>query len=186
LKKISNARINGSKGGATIGNTNAKKKPETTQKQPKNEPKTNYNYNYNNNDNIIDNNNDKNGGWEKVIGLFPPTKHNGLIEAAIIWNSLEQKEKQSVMRHLNPYIKNTEERFMKQIGNYFNERMWEKMKQSTSTKKFKLLDTNFIDWIKEELEIKRFDEARSYLANLQITDPESFTDLEQEYKQTKN
>lgn len=139
------------------------------------------------NDNVLSKDNIiSNGGWEKVIGLFPPTKQNGLIEAAIIWNSLEQKEKQSVMRHLNPYIKNTEERFMKQIGNYFNERMWENMKPNTSTKKFKLLDTNFIDWIKKELEFSRFDEARTYLANLQIKEPESFTDLQEEYKQTKN
>lgn len=145
------------------------------------------NVNDNENDNVLSSkDNNVNGGWEKVIGLFPPTKQNGLIEAAIIWNNLEQKEKQSVMRHLNPYIKNTEERFMKQIGNYFNERMWENMKSNTSTKKFKLLDTNFIDWIKEELEFSRFDEARTYLANLQIKEPESFTDLEQEYKQTKN
>jgi hypothetical protein len=185
LNKISTARSNGSKGGAPLGNSNAKKQSETTQEQPKNNPKTNYNYNYKDNSN----NNSKNtdiGGWEKVIGLFPPTKHNGLIEAAIIWNTLEQKDKQSVMRHLNPYIKNTEERFMKQIGNYFNERMWENMKSKPTSSKMKMLDYNFIEWIKEELEFERFDEARTYLASLQVNDRESFNDLENEYKQLKN
>ena len=137
------------------------------------------------NDIILSKDNISNGGWEKVIGLFPPTKHNGLIEAAIVWNGLEQKEKQSVMRHLNPYIKNTEERFMKQIGNYFNERMWENMKSKTTSNKMKMLDYNFIEWIKEELEFERFDEARTYLATLQINEKESFNDLEDEYKQTK-
>ena len=131
-------------------------------------------------------NNDKNGGWEKVIGLFPPTKHNGLIEAAIVWNSLEQKEKQSVMRHLNPYIKNTEQQFMKQIGNYFNERMWENMKSKPASSKMKMLDYNFIEWIQKELEFERFDESRTYLSSLQINDRESFNDLENEYKQNKN
>jgi hypothetical protein len=137
-------------------------------------------------DSDITNNSDKNGGWEKVIGLFPPTKQNGIIDAAIVWNSLEQKQKQSVMRHLNPYIKNTEERFMKQIGNYFNERMWENMKSKPVSSKIKMLDYNFIEWIKEELEFERFDEARTYLASLQVNDRESFNDLENEYKQLKN
>jgi len=130
-------------------------------------------------------NNDKNGGWEKVIGLFPPTKHNGVIEAAMVWNSLEQKQKQSVMRHLNPYIKNTEQRFMKQIGNYFNERMWENMKAKPASNKMKMLDYNFVEWIKEEYEFKRYDEARTFLAHLQVEEPESFKDLEDEYKQNK-
>jgi len=134
---------------------------------------------------LLSKDNNKNGGWEKVIGLFPPTKHNGLIEAAIIWNSLEQKQKQSVMRHLNPYIKNTEQRFMKQIGNYFNERMWENMKAKPASNKMKMLDYNFIEWIKEELEFERFDEARSHLATIQINDRELFNDLENEYKQSK-
>jgi hypothetical protein len=138
------------------------------------------------NDIILSKDNISNGGWEKVIGLFPPTKHNGLIEAAIIWNNLEQKEKQSVMRHLNPYIKNTEPQFMKQIGNYFNERMWENMKSKPSSNKMKMLDYNFVEWIKEELEFERYDEARTYLAHLQVKDLESFKDLENEYKQLKN
>lgn len=131
-------------------------------------------------DNII-----TNGGWEKVIGLFPPTKQNGVVDAAIIWNSLEQKEKQSVMRHLNPYIKNTDERFMKQIGNYFNERMWENIKSKSSTNKIKMLDYNFIEWVKESFEFERFDEARTYLASLQTKDIETFKDIENEYKQLK-
>jgi hypothetical protein len=107
-----------------------------------------------------------------------------LIEAAIVWNSLEQKEKQSVMRHLNPYIKNTEPKFMKQIGNYFNERMWENMKSKPPTK-IKMLDYNFIEWFKDEYRIERFDEARTDLAALQIHEPQSFQDLENEYKQLK-
>jgi hypothetical protein len=145
---------------------------------------TNPTDNVNENDNVLSSK-DNNGGWEKVIGLFPPTKHNGLIEAAIIWNNLEQKEKQSVMRHLNPYIKNTEAQFMKQIGNYFNERMWENMKAKPSSSKMKMLDYNFVEWIKEELEFERYDEARTYLAHLQVKDLESFKDLEDEYKQNK-
>jgi hypothetical protein len=148
---------------------------------------TNPTVNVNDNDNVLlSNNNNGNGGWEKVIGLFPPTKQNGLIEAAMVWNSLEQKQKQSVMRHLNPYIKNTEERFMKQIGNYFNERMWENMKSKPTSSKMKMLDYNFIEWIKDELEFERFDESRTYLASLQVNDMESFKDLENEYKQLKN
>ena len=148
---------------------------------------TNPTDNVNDNDNVLlSNNNNGNGGWEKVIGLFPATKQNGLIEAAMVWNSLEQKQKQSVIRHLNPYIKNTEERFMKQIGNYFNERMWENMKSKPSSSKMKMLDYNFIEWIKDELEFERFDEARTYLAELQVSDMESFKDLENEYKQLKN
>ena len=135
---------------------------------------------------LLSKDNNKEGGWEKVIGLFPPTKHQGLIEAAIIWNNLEQKQKQSVMRHLNPYIKNTDEKFMKQIGNYFNERMWENMKAKPSSSKMKMLDYNFVEWIKEELEFERYDEARTYLAHLQVKDLESFKDLENEYKQLKN
>ena len=147
---------------------------------------TNPTDNVNDNDNVLLSNNNSVGGWEKVIGLFPPTKQNGLIEAAIIWNNLEQKEKQSVMRHLNPYVKNTEAQFMKQIGNYFNERMWENMKSKPSSSKIKMLDYNFIEWIQYELEFERFDEARSYLALIQVEDMESFKDLENEYKQTKN
>lgn len=177
--------MNGKKGGAPKGNQNAKKQPKTTENNP---PclveQTTETTNKNNNKNI--NNNNEIGGWEKVIGLFPPTKHNGLVEAAIVWNNLEQKEKQSVMRHLNPYIKNTDERFMKQIGNYFKERLWESMKSKSSTNKIKMLDYNFIEWIKNELEFERFDEARTYLASLQQNDSESFMDLENEYKQTKN
>ncbi len=185
LNKITTARENGSKGGAPKGNSNAKKQPETTEEQPKNNPKTNYKYITNNNNN---NNNPKetDGGWEKVIGLFPPTKHNGVVEAAIVWNGLEQKEKQSVMRHLNPYVKNTDEKFMKQIGNYFKERLWENMKSKSSTNKIKMLDFNFIEWFKDEYGIERFDEARTDLAALQLYEPESFKDLENEYKQTKN
>jgi len=147
---------------------------------------TNSTDNDNDNDNVLlSNNNNEIGGWEKVVGLFPPTKQNGIIDAAVVWNNLEQKEKQSVMRHLNPYIKNTEERFMKQIGNYFKERLWENMKSKSPTNKMKMLDYNFIDWIKDELEFERFDEARTYLANLQVNDKESFNDLENEYKQLK-
>ena len=147
---------------------------------------TNPTDNVNDNDNVLLSNDNNVGGWEKVIGLFPPTKHNGLIEAAIVWNSLEQKEKQSVMRHLNPYIKNTEQQFMKQIGNYFNERMWENMKSKPASSKMKMLDYNFIEWIQKELEFERFDESRTYLSSLQINDRESFNDLENEYKQNKN
>lgn len=180
--------LNGKRGGAPIGNQNAKKQPKTTENNP---PclvdQTTKTTNKNNNKNInknINNKKDNNielGGWEKVVELFPPTKLNGVIEAAIVWNNLDQKEKQSVMRHLNPYLKNTEERFMKQIGNYFNERMWENMKSKPSNK-MKMLDTNFIYWIQEELEFERFDEARSYLAKLQIDDKETYVDLENEYK----
>ena len=47
LNKISIARTNGSKGGAPIGNNNAKKQPI----QPTNNPKTNYKYISNNNNN---------------------------------------------------------------------------------------------------------------------------------------
>lgn len=132
----------------------------------------------------LSNNSDKNGGWGKVIGLFPPTKQNGIVEAAIIWNNLEQKEKQKVMRHLNPYVKNTDEKFMKQIGNYFNERMWENMKSKPSTK-IKMLDYNFIEWVKYEFKFERFDEARTFLASIQIEEPETFKDIEEEYKQLK-
>jgi hypothetical protein len=125
------------------------------------------------------------GGWEKVIELFPPTKHQGLIDASIVWNNLQQKEKQSVMRHLNPYIKNTEERFMKQIGNYFNERIWEKMKSKSSISKIKMLDYNFIIWVQTELQMEKFEETRSYLAKLQTTDLNTFNELEELYKQLK-
>jgi hypothetical protein len=59
------------------------------------------------------------------------------------------------------------------------------MKSKTTSSKMKMLDYNFIEWIKEELEFDRFDEARTYLATLQINDRESFNDLENEYKQTK-
>jgi hypothetical protein len=180
--------LNGKKGGAPKGNQNAKKQPKTTENNPpcivdQTTQTTNKNNNKNNNTN--NNKNTDVGGWEKVIGLFPPTKHQGLVEAAIVWNNLDQKEKQSVMRHLNPYIKNTDEKFMKQIGNYFNERMWENMKSKPTSNKIKMLDYNFIEWIKEELEFKRFDEARSHLATIQINDRELFNELENEYKQSK-
>jgi hypothetical protein len=132
-------------------------------------------------DSVITNNSDNIGGWEKVIGLFPPSKQNGIEDAVIVWNNLEQKEKQSVMRHLNPYVKNTEEKFMKQIGNYFNERMWKKMKSKSSTK-VKMLDYNFIEWVRKELGIDKFDETRTTLASLQITDVEMFNELLNQYK----
>jgi hypothetical protein len=49
-----------------------------------------------------------------------------------------------------------------------------------------MLDYNFIEWVKEELEFKRFDEARTHLATIQINDRELFNELENEYKQLKN
>lgn len=66
--KADRGKENGLKGGAPVGNTNAKKttenNPKTTEKQPKNnlkttekQPKTNNNYNYNNNYNKNNNNN---------------------------------------------------------------------------------------------------------------------------------
>jgi len=187
LNKISIARLNGSKGGAPVGNNNAKKQPIQPTEQPTDNPKTNYKYISNNiNDNINDNNTkETNGGWEKVIGLFPPSKQNGIEDAVIVWNNLNQKEKQSVMRHLNPYVKNTDEKFMKQIGNYFYERMWEKMKSKPSMK-VKMLDYNFIQWVMQYLGIDKFDEARSELASLQLTDPEEFNDLNNQYKLNRN
>jgi len=147
---------------------------------------TNPTDNVNENDNVLSSkDNNKEGGWEKVIGLFPPTKHNGLIEASIVWNDLTQKEKQSVMRHLNPYIKNTDEKFMKQIGNYFNERMWENMKPKV-TGKDKPLTMEMVEWFQNKIKDKSYDRTRTQLANIKYNNPNEYEKLEEEYKQVKN
>ena len=68
------------------------------------------------------------GGWEKLMKLYPKDKLNDEIAAIQKWNSLTQQDKQKVFRHLNVYLKNTEHQFIKQIGNYFREEPWTKMK----------------------------------------------------------
>jgi len=68
------------------------------------------------------------GGWERLLRIYPKNKMNGEIDAITKWNTLTQEDKQKVFRHLNVYIKNTEHQYIKQIGNYFNEEPWSKMK----------------------------------------------------------
>jgi len=68
------------------------------------------------------------GGWEKLIRLYPKDKMNDELSAISKWNTLTQEDKQKVFRHLKVYIKNTEHQFIKQIGNYFREEPWTKMK----------------------------------------------------------
>jgi hypothetical protein len=68
------------------------------------------------------------GGWEKLIRLYPKDKLNDEISAITKWNMLTQQDKQKVFRHLKVYIKNTEHQYIKQIGNYFKEEPWIKMK----------------------------------------------------------
>jgi len=68
------------------------------------------------------------GGWEKLIRLYPKDKMNDEITAIQKWNTLTQEDKQKVFRHIKVYIKNTEHQFIKQIGNYFREEPWSKMK----------------------------------------------------------
>ena len=69
------------------------------------------------------------GGWEKLVRLYPKDKMNDEISAISKWNVLTQEDKQKVFRHLKVYIKNTEHQFIKQIGNYFREEPWTKMKE---------------------------------------------------------
>lgn len=68
------------------------------------------------------------GGWEKLVRLYPKDKLNDEISAISKWNTLTQEDKQKVFRHLKVYIKNTEHQYIKQIGNYFREEPWTKMK----------------------------------------------------------
>jgi len=68
------------------------------------------------------------GGWEKLVRLYPKDKMNDEISAISKWNILTQEDKQKVFRHLKVYVKNTEHQFIKQIGNYFREEPWTKMK----------------------------------------------------------
>lgn len=68
------------------------------------------------------------GGWEKLIRLYPNDKLNDEISAISKWNKLTQEDKQKVFRHLKVYLKNTEHQYIKQIGNYFREEPWNKMK----------------------------------------------------------
>lgn len=68
------------------------------------------------------------GGWEKLVRLYPKDKMNNEIEAITKWNTLTQEDKQKVFRHLKVYLKNTEHQFIKQIGKYFQEEPWNKMK----------------------------------------------------------
>lgn len=183
LNIIERNKKNGSKGGRPKKNDNELNNPNNpvgfleTQNNPEKPKKADI-------DILLLHNNNHIGGWEKVIELFPSTKQNGVIEAAIVWNNLEQKDKQSVMRHLTPYIKNTDPKYIKQIGNYFNERLWETMKSKPSTNKIKMLDSNFIEWYQFEFDFKRFDEARTSLSSTQVNDPELFSNLEKTYKQS--
>jgi hypothetical protein len=68
------------------------------------------------------------GGWEKLLRIYPKDKLNDEVSAITKWNTLTQEDKQKVFRHLNVYLKNTEHQFIKQIGNYFKEEPWIKMK----------------------------------------------------------
>lgn len=97
---------------------------------------------------------EKKSGWEKFVDLFPTNKQNGIIEGAIIWNELSQSEKQQVMRHVVPYLKNTEPTFIKQIGKYMESRLWEQMKSPTKTEigtigRSGMIDYNLIKYFSE-------------------------------------
>lgn len=106
----------------------------------------------------------KKGGWEKLVDLFPTNKQKGIIEGAIIWNELSQNEKQQVMRHVVPYLNNTQPNYIKQIGSYMESRLWQQMKTPTKSEKGTYKNTGMIDYnlIKyfAELSEQTWDEAQ--------------------------
>lgn len=83
----------------------------------------------------------KEGGWEKLVKLYPTDKLNGEMDAIVKWNNLTQEDKQKVFRHLKVYLMNTEPKYIKQIGNYFNDELWNKMKEKkTKYEGMKVID----------------------------------------------
>lgn len=122
--------------------------------------------------------------WNLIFSFFPRGKQNGSDEAKTIWNGLPSEVQQNIIKHLKIYVKSTEERYLKQIGNYFNDKMWEQpiKNYSNSKPKIKSLDFKFIEWYRISNNIKRFDDARTKLAVLQYNLPDDFIEIEEEYK----
>ena len=105
---------------------------------------------------------EKQDGFSKVLSLFPVSKRKGEMDALVVWDNLSQDEKKQVIRHCSVYVKNTNQHFIKQVGNYFNERLWEQLTPEHSRKdnpmynKKELLDGNFLSFI-----MKNYDEVNS-------------------------
>ena len=106
IKKYIQSVENGKKGGAPKGNNNASKQPKNNQKLTKEQPTINLDK-----DKDKDKDIDKdillnheglkgnNGGFGKLWGVFPTTKQRNELDCLVLWDKLEQKEKQQVIRH---------------------------------------------------------------------------------------
>ena len=125
--------------------------------------------------------------WDVVVSLFPDVKRKGAGDAQLVWDFLSNEEKKSVLNHLKIYLQNTEERYIKQICNYFNDKMWNipDPKQSKS-KKNKHTDLGMIEWFQQTNNIKLFDVARTELAKIKYLQPNEFEKLESEYESLLN
>jgi len=130
----------------------------------------------------------KDGGWEKVLSLFPEGKKKDYNNALIMWCGMEQNEKKQVIRHLSMYVKNTDIKFLKQIGNYFNEQLWKEMKSSSTQKevgttKGGMIDFNLIHWFQHFAEHEKWEEARKEFFGFNDTQRKELTKI---YNEERN
>jgi hypothetical protein len=129
----------------------------------------------------------KKSGWEKLVEIYPPTKHRDIIEASIYWDTLTQEEKQMIFRHANPYINNTPTQMLKQIGKYLQSDLWRNMKPPTNKevsqyKNTGFVDYNFIEWYNTFYEIGSWEEANK---DFQTLDNETKKIIKTEYERIK-
>jgi len=129
----------------------------------------------------------KKSGWEKLVEIYPPTKHRDIIEASIYWDTLTQEEKQMIFRHVNPYINNTPTQMLKQIGKYLQSDLWRNMKPPTNKevsqyKNTGFVDYNFIEWYNTFYEIGSWEVANK---DFQTLDNETKKIIKTEYERIK-
>jgi hypothetical protein len=143
LHKCEINSLNGKKGGAPLGNQNAKKTKttegliETTENKPK-QHNYNSNYNYNSNDNSSKDELSNIGqpsspegdevvskGLEKIESIFPNKKNYVGIDTVNLWNSFTQEEKQVLIRRATLYVreelKKNDGMYLKQLTKWLQE-----------------------------------------------------------------
>jgi len=107
--------------------------------------------------------------FDLMVALFPSNKQKKQMDALVIWNTLSNGEKERVLKHIPMYLNNTNPQFVKQVGDYFQQRIWmkklESRKDSPLRNKQELLDGNFISYVQDLLELESLDETISLLVS---------------------
>lgn len=201
LKRYENSIINGSKGGRPP------KQPKDNQTITKEEPTNNPTPNLEKEkDKEKDKEKEKdillnhkglkgnNGGFGKLLEVFPPTKVRNELDCLVLWDRFEQKEKQQIIRHSSMYVKNLvdkgEEKYIKTLQGYLESGMWKdmkpKVKQEVGSTKTGMIDYNFYKYVVYCLgELEEFSTEDLAIKNIHTIDDKMKTELWLEYQKTK-